>query len=220
MINQTIDQQYFIQKTRRIRTQVSAVLTKWGLLPRFNRWRLTQDPNTGMMVLFGILNTRYIASHTSIPFSDYFDPRLLHDLANELQVQVVSCNSDGLRYAFILDRGQLSRLPTHIDFPFIDDGKLKVRVVYGTTPPSAPVPPPDVAIADDQALVRQGVGALLKVFDDIKLRKDAAALLSSAQSLPDIVVINEDEFNKRVAEHEANRQRDKLIKKLSDEKIG
>ena len=77
-----------------------------------------------------------------------------------------------------------------------------------------------MAIADDQALVRQGVGALLKVFDDIKLRKDAAALLSSAQSLPDIVVINEDEFNKRVAEHEANRQRDKLIKKLSDEKIG
>jgi hypothetical protein len=219
MINQTIDQQYFVQKTRRIRTQVSAVLTKWGLLPRFNRWRLTQDPNTGMMVLFGILNTRYIASHTSIPFSDYFDPSLLIDLANVLQVQVVSCNSDGLRYAFILDRGQLGRLPTHIDFPFIDDGKLKVRVVYSDTPPSAPAPPVDVAIVDDQTLVRQGVGALLKVFDDIKLREDAAALLRSAQSLPDIVVINEDEFKKRVVEHEANRQRNKLIKKLSDEKV-
>lgn len=79
-----------------------------------------------MVVLFGILNNKYIATHTSIPFSDYFDPRLLHDLANELQVQVVSCNGDGLRYAFILDRGQLGKLPTHIDFPFVDDGKLLV----------------------------------------------------------------------------------------------
>ena len=219
MITQTIDQQYFVQKTRRIRTQVSALLTKWGLLPRFSRWRLTQDPNTGMMVLFGILNTRYIATHTSIPFSDYFDPRLLFDLATELQMQVVSCNSDGLRYAFILDRGQLGRLPTHIDFPFIDNGKLKVRVVYGDTSPSAPVPPVDVAIVDDQTLVRQGVEALLKVFDDIKRREDDDALLLSAQSLPDIVVIHEDEFNKRVAEHEANLQRNKLIKKLSDEKV-
>ena len=73
-----------------------------------------------MMVLFGILNNKYIATHTSIPFSDYFDPRLLHDLANELQVQVVSCNSDGLRYAFILERGSLVKLPTHIDYPFLD----------------------------------------------------------------------------------------------------
>jgi hypothetical protein len=219
MTTQTIDLHHFGQKTRRIRAQVSTVLTKWGLLPRFRRWRLTQDPDTGMIVLFGILNNRYIAMHTSIPFSDYFDPRLLHDLENELQVQVVSCNSDGLRYAFILDRGQLGRLPTHIDFPFIDNGKLKVRVVYGDTSPSAPVPPVDVAIVDDQTLVRQGVEALLKVFDDIKRREDDAALLLSAQSLPDIVVIHEDEFNKRVAEHEANRQRNKLIKKLSDEKV-
>ena len=219
MINQTIDQQYFAQKTRRIRTRVSALLTRWGLLPRFKRWRLTQDPNTGMMVLFGILNTRYIAMHTSIPFSDYFDPRLLHDLSNELQVQVVSCNSDGLRYAFILERGQLRRLPTHIDFPFMDDGKLKVRVVYSDTPQPAPAQPVSVAVVDDQTLVRQGVAALLKVFDDIKLREDAAALLHSAQSLPDIVVINEDEFSQRVAEHEANRQKNKLIKELSDEQI-
>ena len=66
-----------------------------------------------MVVLFGVLNNRHIATHTSIPFNDYFDPRVLHDLVNELQVQVVSCNSDGLRYAFILDRGGLGRLPTH-----------------------------------------------------------------------------------------------------------
>lgn len=202
MVAQTIetsDPQRFNQKARRIRSQVSVVLTKWGLLPRFKHWRLTQDPSTGMVVLFGVLNNRYIATHTSIPFSDYFDPRLLHDLADELQVQVVSCNSDGLRYAFILDRGQLGRLPTHIDFPFIEDGKLLVRVVYSNDPQPIPVPPADIATVDDHTLVHQGVRAFLKVFDDIKLR-DEAALQFSAQNQPDIVVIDEDEFNKRVAE--------------------
>src|SRR3972149_9988953 len=134
MMIQTIDPHHFDKKTRRIRAQVSTVLTKWGLLPRFKRWRLTQDPGTGMIVLFGILNNTYIATHTSIPFSDYFDPRVLHDLANELQVQVVSCNSDGLRYAFILERGQIDTLPTHIDYPFLDGDRLFARVVYRDKP--------------------------------------------------------------------------------------
>ena len=215
----TIDPYHFDQEALRIRTQVPIILTKWGLLPRFKRWRLTQDPDTGMIVLFGILNNRYIATHTSIPFSNYFDPRLLHDLENELQVQVVSCNSDGLRYAFILDRGQFGRLPTHIDFPFVDNGKLLARVVYSDKPPqSEPVSPVDIELIDDQALVRQGVGAFLKVFDDIKLRDDAAQI--SALNLPDIVVIDEAEFNKRVAEHEVNRQRRKHIRNLLDKTDG
>jgi len=206
MITQTLEPHQFAQKARQIRAQVSIVLTKWGLLPRFKRWRLARDPDTGMIVLFGVLNNRYIATHTSIPFGDYFDPRVLHDLANDLQVQIVSCNSDGLRYAFILDRGQLGKLPTHIDFPFIEKDKLLVRVVYSDNPPSSPVPPVDAAIVDDHLLVHQGVGAFLKVFDDIKLR-DEAALQLSAQKIPDIVVIDQDEFNKRVAEHEANQQK-------------
>lgn len=207
MIIQTNNQNQFNQKAWRIKTQVSTILTRWGLLPRFKRWRLSQDPDTGMIVLFGILNNSYIATHTSIPFSDYFDPRLLHDLANELRVEVVSCNSDGLRYAFILDRGQLGRLPTHIDFPFIDNGKLLVRVVYRDNLQTALAPRGDIAMVNDQALVvSQSLGAFLKIFDDIKLRNDAAL---SAQNLPDIVVIDEAEFNKRVAEHEAKRQRSK-----------
>lgn len=209
MTIQTIDLGHFAQKARQTRAQVSTVLTKWGLVPRFKRWRLTQDPGTGMVVLFGILNDRYIATHTSTPFSDYFDPRLLHDLANELQVQVVSCNSDGLRYAFILDRGELGRLPTHVDFPFMENGKRLVRIVYGDNPPSPSV---DTTTMDDQTLVREGVGAFLKVFDDIRLRDDAALQLA-AQGLPEIVVIDEDEFSKRIAEHEVDRQR---IKKLFD----
>ncbi len=172
-----------------------------------------------MIVLFGILNNRYIATHTSIPFSDYFDPRLLHDLANELQVQVVSCNSDGLRYAFVLDRGQLGIIPTHIDFPFVDNGKLSVRVVYKDKPRPVPVAPVEVAIVEDQTFVRQVVGAFLKVFDDIKLRDDAALQLS-AQNPPDIVIIDEDEFRKRVAEHEANRQRIKRIGRYLDKAAG
>jgi hypothetical protein len=216
----TIDPYHFDQEALRIRTQVPIILTKWGLLPRFKRWRLTQDPDTGMIVLFGILNNRYIATHTSIPFSNYFDPRLLHDLENELQVQVVSCNSDGLRYAFILDRGRFGRLPTHIDFPFVDNGKLIARVVYSDNLQSAPAPlvDTDTAKVDDHMLVRQGVGAFLKVFDDIKLRDDAAQL--SAQSPPDIVIIDKDEFDKRVAEYEANRQRRKHIRKLLDKTDG
>jgi len=214
MITQTIDPHNSVQKTRRIRSQVATVLTKWGLLPRFKRWRLTQDPDTGMVVLFGILNNKYIATHTSIPFSDYFDPRLLHDLANELQVQVVSCNSDGLRYAFVLDRGQLGKLPTHIDFPFIDNGKLLVRVVYNDPPqPVTVAVPADSVVIDDHTLVHDGVGAFLKVFDDIKLKDEAA----TQRKAPDIVVIDEAEFNKRVVEHEANRLRLKRIRKLLDE---
>jgi len=215
MTIQVIDPNHFSQKTRRIRTQVSAVLTKWGLLPRFKRWRLTQDPDSGMVVLFGVLNNKYIATHTSTPFSDYFDPRLLHDLANELQVEVVSCNSDGLRYAFILDRGQLDNLPTHIDFPFIDNGKLSARVVYKDRQQPVPTPLVEVAIVKDPTFLRQIVGAFLKVFDDIKL-KDDTILQLSAQNPPEIVVIDEAEFKKRVAEHEANRQRIKRIGRMLD----
>ena len=112
MIAQAINQVQFEQKAQQIKAQASAVLTKWGLLPRFKRWRLTKDPDSGLIVLFGILNNLDIAAHPTISFSDYFAPRLLHDLANELQVQVVSLNSDGYHYAFILDRGQIDNLPT------------------------------------------------------------------------------------------------------------
>lgn len=220
MTIQTINPNHFGQKARRIKAQVATILTKWGLLPRFKRWRLTQDPDTGMIVLFGILNNRYIATHTSTPFSNYFDPRLLRDLSNELQVQVVSCNSDGLRYAFILARGQLDNLPTHIDFPFIDNGKLLARVVYSHTPQTVSVPSEDnSAMLDDRTFVRQVVGAFMKVFDDIKL-KDDAVLQLSAQNLPDIVIIDEGEFTKRVAEHEANRQRVQRIGRLLDHEDG
>jgi len=210
-----VDPRHFDQKARQIKARVMIILTRWGLMPRFKRWRLTQDPETGMVVLFGILNNKYIAEHTSIPFNEYFDPRILHDLANELGVQVVSCNSDGLRYAFILDRGSFGKLPTHIDYPFIDKGKVMVRVVFGDIHPTVLVPPVDTL--NDNKFMQQVAGAFLKVFEDIKLRDDAALLLS-AQNPTDIAVIDELEFNKRVLEHEANRQRVKRIHDYFDER--
>lgn len=223
MITQIIDPNHFQQRARQVRARVPVILSQWGLPPKFSRWRLTQDPDSGMVVLFAVLSTRYIAAHTAAPFSDYFDPRLLHDLANDLHMEVVSCNSDGLRYAFILDRGQIDMLPTHIDLPFLDGDRLLVRVVYDEKKPIPEISEPQIPpvtvmftdVVDDQTLVHRGVGAFLKVFDDIKLRDDAAAKLA-AQGLPEVVVIDAEEFNRRVAEHEANLKRTKRIKKLFD----
>jgi hypothetical protein len=218
MVNPTIDPRYYDKQAQQIRAQVSLVLKRWGLLPRFKRWRLAQDPGTGMIVLFGILNNRFIATHTSTPFSDYFDPRLLHDLANELHIHVVSCNSDGLRYAFVLNRGQIDVLPTHIDYPFVSDDRLFVRVAYDKTPlfvgldiPIMAATPEVAAVVDDQQRVQHGVEAFLKVFDDIKLKDDAAARFT-AQSMPDIVVIDQDEFNKRVTEMEKRQKMTKILR--------
>jgi hypothetical protein len=219
MLTPTIEPSRFDQKAREIRSRVSKILTKWGLLPRFSRWRLTQDLDSGLVVLFGILNNRYIAAHTSTPFREYFDARVLHDLANELQVEVVSCNSDGLRYAFILDRAGLARIPTHIDFPFIDNGKPLIRVVYSEIPPPVAAPPVELLEVDDHTLVHQGVGAFLKVFDDIKIR-DEAIFDPSHQGAPDFVVIDQGEFDKQVAELEVLQRRRKQTGRLSTKAAG
>lgn len=219
------DPQHFGQKAVRIKAQAATILRRWGLQPRFKRWRLTQDSSTGMVVLFGILNNKYIATYTSTPFSNYFDPHLLRDLANELQVQVVSCNSDGLRYAFILDHGQIDVLPTHIDYPFLEGDQLFARVVYSNRPAAHAVEPPGIPVSlphndivDDQALVHRGLGSFLKVFDDIKLKDDATDVQPSTPPTPNILLIDENEFNKRVAEHEAGRQM--RLKALFDARAG
>jgi len=215
-----VDPNFYHQKAKRIRARVPVVLSQWGLPPKFKRWRLTQDLDTGLVVLFAVLNNKYIATHTATPFSDYFDPRLLHDLENDLDVQVVSCNTDGLRYAFVLDRGQIDRLPTHIEFPFLDGDRLLVRVVYGDKPLPAGIESQTTAATriavekgDDQRLIDRDVESFLKVFDDIKLKDDSASI-QSAQGLPDLVIVDQDEFNKRIAEYEANRQTNNRIRRL------
>lgn len=78
---------------------------------------------------------------------------------------------------------------------------------FGNDHPVAPPPVvEDTFVLNDKVFMRQVAGAFLKVFEDIKLRDDAALLLS-AQNPPDVVIIDEDEFKKRVMEHEVNRQK-------------
>jgi hypothetical protein len=195
MINQIVDPHHFVRRARQIKARLPVILSQWGLVPKFKRWRLAQDPETGMVILFGVLNNKYIATHTATPFSDYFDPRLLHDLAAELHVQVIPSANDGLRYAFILERGQIDMEPAHVDYPFQDGNSSLVRVARSAKPVPevivlkiTPAPPIAADHVDDQTLVDRGVGAFLKVFDDIKLRDDAAQP-QPIQSPPDVVVI-------------------------------
>ena len=126
MASQTRDSQRFAEKVRQIRARVPTVLAQWGLRSEFSRWRLTQDPSTGLVVLFGVLNNKYTAAHPSHAFSDYFDPRVLLDLAIDLNIAVVPSDSEGLRYAFILDRGQLGPLPARVDLPSLERSQLFV----------------------------------------------------------------------------------------------
>jgi len=175
MITPLIDPNYFHERAGQIRSRVPALLSQRRLLPKFSRWRLTQDPQTGLVVLFGVLNDEYIAAHSATPFNEYFDPRLLREMANDLQVQIVSCNSDGLRYAFILDRGSLRELPAREDFPFLEgDGPLvSVIPTEGPatglmSPQTRPTPAENDRVAGDTTQGNEASEAFLKLFDDIK----------------------------------------------------
>jgi hypothetical protein len=124
-----------------------------------------QDAETNLVVLFGLLDYQYITTHTTTQFSAYFEPHLLRDLAKELQVQVTSSSSnDGLRYAFILERGQFD-LPT-------DKG-------YGHT------------------LMHQGLSTFLKTTGSINSPNKSAT-----QPRPDVLFMDETEFNQQMAEYE------------------
>jgi DNA-binding NarL/FixJ family response regulator len=74
-------------------------------------------------------------------------------------------------------------------------------------------------MVDDHSAMRRAVRAFLKAFEDIQLRNDAASQLS-AQAMPEVVLIDEAEFNRRIAENEASRRRSKHIRELFDETAG
>lgn len=111
MTTQTLDPHPFAGIVRHIRSRVAMALEGRGLLPQFSSWRLAQDPASGLVVLFGVLNVALIAAHTRNLTSAYFQPSLLEDLTRDLQLQIVPSNTDGMRYAFILDRGQIDQDP-------------------------------------------------------------------------------------------------------------
>ena len=117
-----------------------------------------------------------------------------------------------------LSRGQLGRLPTHIDYPFLDGDRLYVRVVYAdqpvprwVNPQTIPGMPIKAESVDDQAQVRQSVVPLLKVLEDTKLMADSDSKFC-AQGPPEVVIINEDEFLNRVADHKAHLQRSSRVR--------
>jgi hypothetical protein len=116
-------------------------------------------------------------------------------------VQVISSSNDGLRYVFILERGQIDIDPAQIDYPFEDGHSSFVKVVRSAKPVPevvalkiTPAPPMAVDSVDDQTLVDRGGGAFLRVFDDIQFREDITQP-PSAQSSPEIVIETEKPVN-------------------------
>jgi hypothetical protein len=178
MISQAVDPHHYIRTARHIRAQIPVLLSQWGLVAKFNRWRLAQDPKSGMVILFGVLDNKYIATHTTTPFTNYFDPQLLRDLETELQVQIISSSNDGLRYAFILERGQIDEIPKHIDLQ-ADEDKLIVRVLFSEKPVVAVMKAQNAPALisnpeDEDTQNDRSVGSYLQVFKEIKFKAEAS----------------------------------------------
>lgn len=203
MITQADDPHHFVRRARKIKTQIPALLSQWGLLPKFKRWRLAQDPDTGMVVLFGILNNKYIATHTTTPFSDYFDPRLLRDLATELNIQVISSANDGLRYAFILETGQLE-IPD--DMPALADaarGEAMSSPVPVETPECNAIDPSPLnnpTSVLNHTMLHQRLSKLLTIAEALGSKHTAVT-----QTRPEVLLMDGAEFNQQMAEYETNR---------------
>lgn len=200
MTPQAVDPRHFIRRMRQIRATIPDILSRWGLLPKFKRWRLAQDPDTGTVILFGVLNNHYIATHTTTPFSNYFDPRLLHDLAKELGAQVIPSANDGLRYAFILDRGQVDLQPFDNQRP-INQALSHVQQIAVH---NEPIPPKAFVLADKHRLEHQKLDRFLKIADALEATQN-----DSAQPPSDVLLINEAEFNQLMGELENDRNRKK-----------
>ncbi len=196
----TLNPQHFIKRMRQIRAAIPDILSRRGLLPKFKRWRLAQDPDTGTVILFGVLDHHYIASHTTTPFSNYFEPHLLHDLATELRAQVIPSANDGLRYAFILDRGQVDLQPFAHQRPISQAPALVQQIVVH----NGPLPANDFVLADKHRLEHQKLDHFLKIADGLE-----AAKTSSAQPPPEVVLTNEAEFNQLMEELENERNKQK-----------
>jgi hypothetical protein len=197
---QAINPRHFLRRMRQIRANIPEILSRWGLIPKFKRWRLAQDPDTGTVILFGVLDNHYIATHTTAPFSNYFDPRLLQDLATELGAQVIPSANDGLRYAFILDRGQVD-LQSFANQRPINQALSRVQQIVAH---NEPIHPKAFVLADKHRLEHQKLNRFLKIAEALEATQN-----DSTQPPPDVLLINEAEFNQLMAEFENERNRKK-----------
>ncbi|NCP86710.1 hypothetical protein GW781_08795 [bacterium] len=209
MSSQGVDPHHFVSRAHQIKAQLPTILSEWGLLPRFKRWRLAQDPDTGTAVLFGVLNNRYIAMHTTTPFSDYFDPRLLRDIATKLQVQVIPSANDGLRYAFILERGQVGHPK---DVPALPSGVAAEAMPAPASTTQiferyavAPTATERSVLLDELVVRQQRLTKFLIVADALNALNNIPS-----QPLPDILRMDEFEFNQKITGYETSRIRTKL----------
>jgi hypothetical protein len=218
MINQTVDPHHYVRRARQIKAKIPIVMSQWGLLPKFTRWRLAQDPETGLVVLFGVLDSKHIATHTTTPFSDYFDPRLLRDLETELQVQMISSSNDGLRYAFILEKGELDLPPVPVQTPEYDPsnqllpgGVQNTFVERRIALPGgvqwkfierrvAPPQPNHSTLSEEPSLLHQSLERFLKITEALDAPDDA-----TTQPSPDVLMMDDAEFNQHMTDYEANR---------------
>lgn len=202
MITQEVDPHHFVRRARQIKAQIPNLLTQWGLLPKFKRWRLAQDPETGTVVLFGVLDNKYIATQSTTPFSDYFDPRLLRDLATELHVQVIPSATDGLRYSFILEEGQLD-IPKDFETVY---PPAPMKMLEPGSANEAPIEPIQPIPVDDHTLLHQRLDKFLKITEALDALDNA-----TVPPEPDVLQMDDAEFNQQMADYEANRNHLKLL---------
>lgn len=199
MITRTNDPHHFINKATQIKTRVPIILTQWSLMPRFKRWRLAQDPGTGMVVLFGVLDNQFIAAHTAIPFSDYFDERLLLNMETEFQVQIISSANAGLRYAFVLDAGSVGVVsPVHNEIP--DPTKNMDKDEFNSVD-QAPHQQDNSPSIRGHTNMHQRLDKFLKATMSFQPMND-----NYKQTVPDVLLMDDEEFNLQITNSENTRK--------------
>ncbi len=131
------DLRRFAPAMRRVMARTPQVLTQRRLTPKFREWLVTREDETGLTVAFGVLDDDYLVRHTQTPLTAYFRPDVLHDLSTLLDgMPVFPSNTSGMRYAFVLDRGQFGQLPGSVDFPSPLRGQMLIGVTYNHRPVS------------------------------------------------------------------------------------
>jgi len=111
-----------VDKSVSIANRTNRTLLQRGLEPRFTEWTLTADGD--LVLLFGVLDVRRLQK-----MERYTDRNLLHQLSTVCNgVPIAISNTNGLRYAFILDH--CPAIPATVDFPGFERGKVRLGLDY------------------------------------------------------------------------------------------